>query len=193
MHRQADLEGVVTDVPLVDAGGRPPDDGRHVVDAEGGQAEPVGLLGADRRDVAVGEEAAQLVLGRDRQDGDPGPPHLGVDRWGPQDRRVDELDLLAIGRAVVVAGHPVDRRRRAGHDREVVGVGERRHLGEPEVVGAAPGEHRAQARHQPTGHPIVEVGRLAAVDRDDDRRPIRQPIVAAVDGHELSGHRLRAS
>ena len=66
----------------------------------------------------------------------------------------------------VVAADAVHRRRRAGHDRQVVRVGEARH----HAVGdqrRALGQRALQPRHVAGGHGLGEVVGLAAVDADD--------------------------
>ena len=171
---QTDLQRVVAHVPLIRSRVRPADECDHVGDPVGRQRTLVRLLGAGRRHVAVGEQAAQLVLGRHQQHLCPGVLKLGVDRRRPQERRVAQLHLFAGRGQVVVARQAVDDRRRAGDDRDVVGVGKRRHLAAPEVVGAAsPPQQLGQPGQQAARQTVVQVTRIAAVDCDRHRRPLR--------------------
>ena len=87
----------------------------------------------------------------------------------------------------IVAADAVHGRRRAGHDRQVVRVGERRH----DAVGGA-GRcrvRRATARKgaRPAAMACVDVVGLAAVDADDDQRTVRPAVGAAVDGDGAAG------
>lgn len=68
----------------------------------------VGALGADGGDVTLGEQAAQLVLGGNGEDGNAGALHGGVDGAGAKESGIGELDLLARRIEVVVAGDAVD-------------------------------------------------------------------------------------
>jgi len=188
MDGQPDFQRVGADIRVVDVEGGPSHQRRDVGDPKARQTVRVRLLGADRRDVAVGEQAAQLILRRHGEDPHPRLTRRRVDRRSPQVRRLDELDILTARRAVVVAGDSVDSGGGAGHDRDVIRVGEARHVATAKAVGTAVGQHGPQARHQSTVQARIEIGRRAAVDRDSDGRPARRPIVAAVDGYELSRH-----
>ena len=118
----------------------------------------------------VAEQRAQLVLGRDDRDLRARVGERGEDRAGAQVLGVVHHHFGA-GVAVpeVVAADPVDGRRRAGDDRQVVRIGERRH----DAVGGEAGARVAQAGEvgRPSGRDrLVDVLGLAAVDADDDER-----------------------
>ena len=51
----------------------------------------------------------------------------------------------------------------------------------PSAYAPPSAEHRRQARHQPPRQRIVEIARIAAVDRDDQRRPRRHAVLAGID------------
>ena len=80
----------------------------------------------------------------------------------------------------VVAADAVHRRRHAGHDRQVVRVGEARDhaVGDQHRAG---GEHLLQPRHVAVRDRLGDVVGLAAVDADDDGGLVGQAVAAAVD------------
>ena len=81
---------------------------------------------------------------------------------------------------------PWTRRRGAGHDRDVVRVGEGRHRGLR--CHASRPRQPADRRQDAVGEAPVEVGGVETVDADDDERPHRFPIAAAVEFDSV-GHR----
>ena len=154
----------------------------HAVDAVGGARRLVGLF---RREADAGhpvaEQGAQLVLGGDDGDLAPGVGQRGEDRRRAQVLRVVHHHFGA-GVAVpeVVAADAVDRRRHAGDDRQVVGIGERRHDAVGGQAGAALAQRREE-RRAARGDGLVDVLGLAAVDADDDERRVGLAVAAAVD------------
>ena len=95
---------------------------------------------------------------------------------------IGDLDLEAVLRAVVVAGDPVSRGADAGHDRDVVRVGEGRHLGAAERVAAAARDRLAEARHQLPLERVIDVLRIPAVCADREDLLVRSRIGAVVGG-----------
>ena len=182
MDRQADLHRVLTQIPVVDARVRAANQLAHIAKMECGQLKPIGTLGAHRRHLAGAEQATKLVLCRHHQDARTCRLKRGVDGRSPQKARIAELDFLAGGWVqVVIAGHAVQARRHPRHDRQVVGIGERRHVAQSALPGAATRQQAGEPRHQPTRQRVFEVHGIAAVDGEHDGRPARQAVLPAVD------------
>ncbi|MNS94764.1 hypothetical protein D3C72_1289910 [compost metagenome] len=167
-QRHAGGEHELRQVRAVDRRQRHADAGQHVVDAVFFKARLVGLLRGEADALqAVAEQRAQLVLGRHHGDLRAGLGRGGQHRGRAQVAGVVHQHLFAgFGVVEEVAADTVHRRRHAGHDRQVVGVGERRHH-------AVAGQHRAALRQagkegRDAGlHGQVDVFLLAAVDADD--------------------------
>ena len=76
------------------------------------------------------DQPAQFVFGGDRRRPDAGPRHQREDRLAAHQALVGHHDLAsALAIEVIIAGNAVHRRRRPGHDRDIVRVGEGRHHG----------------------------------------------------------------
>jgi hypothetical protein len=189
----ADLQAVGAHVPLVRPRILPPDQPNNVVNSVLRNRVLVRLLGTGRRHAAVRQHPPQFVLRRHTEHPRPRPPHLRVDRRRAKKPRLAELDLLAVRRQIMISRHPMHDRRPTRHDREVVDVGQRRHLRPPAPVTAAVRQHVRQPRHEPARERVVEIARIGAVHRDDGGRAGRRSVVAGVDSDRLSGHRVRAS
>ena len=144
----------------------------------------VGLLGGEADSLhPVPEELAQLVLRRDDGNFRAGVGECGQDGAGAQMARVVHHHFLAALRIEeIVAADAVHRRRRPGHDREIVGVGEARHDAVGEEGGAVAREQSAEKGRDPGGDGGRDVLELAAVDADDDQRPIHPAVRSAIDG-----------
>ncbi len=137
---------------------------------------------------AMPEQRAQLVLGRHHRDLRAGIVKSLEHGRRAQEARVVHHHFLARLRLVeVVAADAVHRRRAAGRDRQIVRVGEAR---DHRMRGA----HRAlrldllQRRHQPGLDRLIQIGRLAAVQADRNRRHPRPGIIAAVGFDSDGGH-----
>jgi hypothetical protein len=148
---------------------------------------PVRRLGRETHRTAfakakpVAQQAAQLVLGRD--DGDLRACFLErrEDRRRAQEFRIVHHHLLAGVRVEeVVAGNPVHRRRPAGDDGKIVGVGKAGHNAVGAQVAALRRNVRQIRRHAGL-HRLFDVGRLRAVDADHHGRRFRPGITPAVD------------
>ena len=119
------------------------------------------------------EQLAQFVFRRDCRGPDAGAGHQCEDRLAAHQFVVGHHDLAA-GFAIeaVIAGDAVHRRRRAGHDRDIVRVGEGRHdsIGGAEKAVAA---ERADRRKDAVRDAALEVFGIAPVDADDHGRMLR--------------------
>ncbi len=184
---QGDVDRVGRQLPVVDPGVPAPDDlgDRRPV----GQALLVSELGAERRHAAGRQQSPQLVLGGHTQH-----PHArlrggGIDRLSPEERRIGHLNLTAGAVEVVVARDPVAGGAHAGHDRHVVGVGERRDLGARQLVDAAAVQRLGKSRHQAPLQRFVDVLRVPPVGADRQHWPVRRPVTPTV-GLKRNGHVL---
>ena len=146
---------------------------------------------------SMSEQTSQLVLGGNHGDLCAGIRKCSKDRAGAQIFRVVHHDLGA-GVAVPekVAANAVHRRRGAGDDRQVIGIGERRHHAIGGQAGAAVLE-ACEERRDAGFDGLIDVVRLAAVDAHNDDRVLGPAIFAAIDGKGFAGravHRdLRAA
>ena len=151
------------------------------------------LLCRGCRDAAVREEAAQLVLGGQAKNPSATVHQSLMNRRCTQKFRVTELHFFATGIEVVVTRQTMHRRRSAGDDRDVVGVRERRHLRATEGVRALLTKHGGKTRHEAALQRVIEISRVTAVDRDDHRRALGDPVVASIDRDRLRRHALALS
>jgi len=94
-----------------------------------------------------------------------------MDRLRAQERRVGDLHLLAVRTAIVISGDAVASCRDAGHDRDVVGVGERWYLRAAERIRASAVECLGDARHQPPAERVVHIFGVPAVGADCEDWP----------------------
>ena len=154
---------------------RQADEAEHVFDAVFGARRrgppspprsrcPSSLWPSSARSLSLAVTTATLAPGvRERREDRAGAQVLGV---------VHHHFGAGVAVPEVVAADAVHRRRRAGDDRQVVGIRERRH----DAVGGEAGARIAQpreVRRAPGGDRLVDVLGLAAVDADDDERPSR--------------------
>jgi hypothetical protein len=148
----------------------------------------VRLLGAeaDAREL-VAEHRAELVLRGDDGDVRAGVRERGEQGAAAQEARVVHHDLgLLLAVPEIVAADAVHRRRRAGDDRHVVRVRERRHDAVGREAGAAVREAGEPRRRAGADREVDVVG-LATVDAHDDDGLLRGRVGAAVEGDGL-GH-----
>ena len=119
----------------------------------------------------------------------------GVDRRRAEKARLGDLDLLAVAIAIVIAGHAIARRAHPGHDRDIVRVGERRHLSLADRERTARREGLGQPWHEAPLQRIIDVVGVPTISADRQYRPLGRPIHATVgderDGHNLTGEPLR--
>ena len=141
---------------------------------------------ADRQTAA--EHPAQLVFGGDRGHRHPGLRHQREERVAAQHRRIVHHDLgsgFAVEREI--AGDSVHRRRRAGDERHVIGVGEGRHHGVGERVKAAVAPF-GNSRQDAGGQPGFDIGGVAAIGADHHHRPAGQPIGSPIECNWVHMH-----
>ena len=95
------------------------------------------------------------------------------------------ISRAGIGIDEIVAANAMHRRRLAGDDRQIVGIGEARHGGKAAPI-LALGDHAFRDwASSPCCACDFHIGRLAAVAADDDQRRLRPGIGAAVDRRRI--------
>ncbi len=181
---QAGVEHVDREVAGVLVGLRAAHHRLHVADAVLFDAGAVGVLGGEVDALqAPRQHQPQLVLGGNGRRLHARVGERGQDGAAAHQRGVRDHALLAGGAVeVVVAGDAVHRRRRAGHDRGVVGVGEGRHDGVGNRVEAVLPE-RGDRRQDAVGDAALDVGGIAPVEADHRRRPLGRPIAPPIHAH----------
>ncbi len=170
-------------------GRSPSDQGAQIVDPMRRHPRPIGALGgggdsAVADDKSLCQSLAQLVLGGDDGDRDAGLLHRG------QDGRCPQLGIARHhdGRAgapveIEIARDAMHRGRGPGHDRAVVGIGESRHR-RRRLAGKPFFRHPCDDGQFAARTPLIEIGRVAAIEADDHDRPLR-PLIDAAVHHDL--------
>ena len=174
-------------IGAVDRRQRPVDEAQRIVDAVLDLGRLVGLLGreADAAHHALAEELPELVLGGDDGNLGAGLGECRQNGLGAQEFGIVHHHLLpALAVIEVIATDAMHRRRRAGDDGEVVGVGEARHHAIADQIGAV-GDGVLQPGHDAGLDRFLKIIGLAAIDTDDDDGILRGGIVLAVNGNRF--------
>jgi hypothetical protein len=173
----------------VHGGNRHADALHHVFDAIVGQRDLVGLFGREADALhLVTEQPAQLVLRRDHRHFRAGTGKGRENRTRAQIARIVHHDFFAaLGIEEIIAAYAMDRRRHAGHDRQIIGIGEARHDTVGREGGPGAREQPSQKGRGAGRDRRGDVLELTAVDADDDQGAVHPLVVSAVHD-ELVGH-----
>ena len=143
--------------------------------------------GGSVKNQALAKEQAQLVLGRDHDDLGAGLLEFFEDGRRPQPFRIIHHGLEpGHGIDEIVSADAVNRRRRPGHDRKVVGIGKAWNDAMSAGVFAL-GNHFLEIRHQAFGHGYFHVVRLAAIAANDHERGFWPVIIPSVHRNGFTG------